>query len=149
MWGKQLTPTSIFCRHPNVTFGAANVKIVKADQCDGATPFHESNHAALMHQLHVLIAKSGVQWSREKKMHCTYFSVFCLLSSKSIIFQFLEVNAKWMMSMGAVSQGGLLSGSLNWIFPDQASLYFFFFFLPQPCKQRFVAYCLIQDYIHL
>lgn len=87
-------------------------KIVKADQRDRATPFHESNPAALMHQLHVLIAKSRVQWSR-KEMHCTYFSVFCLLSSKSMIFQFLEVNAKRMMSMGAVSQGGPLSGSLN------------------------------------
>ena len=52
-----------------------------------------------MRLLHVLIAEPA--GGEVEKMHLTYF----LCSCKSIIFQFLKVNAKRMMSIGAVSQG--------------------------------------------
>lgn len=73
-------------------------------------------------------------WGQRRRKKCIApISLFLPLSSKSMIFQFLKVNAKRMMSIGAVSRGN----PLNWIFPDQ------YHFLPAPCKHRLVAYCLI------
>lgn len=74
-------------------------------QRSGPSGFHKSNKGAFMHQLCACnnkLGRGGGAAMRENK----HIAPISLLPSttQSIIFQFLNVNAKWMMSITAVSQ---------------------------------------------